>query len=348
MQINFSSAGTGVGLSLVKEFVDVHKAKIWYEDNEGQGSVFNFELSTNKETYKGENFITLVDNNIVKHGNNDKILYPSDNIENIQLPEIEDATLSNYKMLVIDDNDDIRNFLIDEFSKYFMVDFAENGQKGLQKAIDTNPDLIICDVMMPEMDGFEVTRRLKTEFQTCHIPIILLTAHSSIEHQLEGIQSGADAYIMKPFSLKYLVARVFKLIEQREQLKKRFSNEYVLDGNLIATTDKDKEFFELIDKILEEHLGDVLFSVDRFAELAKQRRTVFYKKVKGITGMSPNELIKVKRLKKAAELLLSGELTVAEISYKVGFEDPFYFSKCFKTHFKCSPSKYGQNREDTH
>ena len=223
-----------------------------------------------------------------------------------------------------------------------MVEVAEDGQKGLQKAVEINPDLIICDVMMPAMDGFEVTRRLKEDFQTCHIPIILLTAHSSIEHQLEGIQSGADAYIMKPFSLKYLVTRVFKLIEQREQLKKRFSNEYVLDGNLITSTDKDKEFFNLIDKILEEHLADTEFSVDKFAELAKQRRTIFYKKVKGITGLSPNELIKIKRLKRAAELLLQGDLTVSEISYKVGFDDPFYFSKCFKAQYKCSPSKYGQ------
>lgn len=342
MQINFSSTGTGVGLSLVKEFVDVHKGKIWYEDNQNQGSVFSLELSTDKSIYEGENFVTPSCPDIITTETSQKEIYPSNFVENIKLPEIDDSTLSNYKMLVIDDNDDIRNFLIDEFSKYFMVDTAEDGKSGMQKAIDNNPDLIICDVMMPEMDGFELTRRLKEDFQTCHIPIVLLTAHSSIEHQLEGIQSGADAYIMKPFSLKYLVTRVFKLIEQRELLKKRFSNEYVLDGNLIMPTDKDKEFFDLIDKILEAHLADYQFSVDKFAELAKQRRTIFYKKVKGITGLSPNELIKLKRMKKAAELLLQGELTVSEVSYKVGFEDPFYFSKCFKAHYKCSPSKYGQ------
>lgn len=343
MQINFSSSGTGVGLSLVKEFVEVHKGKVWYEDNlEQKGSVFNVELSTNPKIYEGANFISTALPEIIESKTDDKIVHPSEASSNISLPDIDDAVLGNYKMLVIDDNDDIRNFLIDEFSKYFMVDVAENGKEGLEKAIATNPDLIICDVMMPELDGFEVTRRLKEDFQTCHIPIILLTAHSSIEHQLEGIQSGADAYIMKPFSLKYLVTRVFKLIEQREQLKKRFSNEYVLDGNLITTTDKDKEFYNLINNILDEHLADYQFSVDKFAELAKLRRTIFYKKIKGITGLSPNELIKVKRLKKAAELLLTGEFTVSEVSFKVGFEDPFYFSKCFKTQYKCSPSKFGQ------
>lgn len=347
MQINFSASGTGVGLSLVKEFVDVHKGKVWYEDNADKGSIFNVELTTDAQIYEGENFVKSIDTEIILHDSNDKILYPSDIAETIILPEIEDTTLSNYKMLVIDDNDDIRFFLIDEFSKHFMVDSAENGEKGLQKAIECNPDLIICDVMMPEMDGFEVTRRLKADFQTCHIPIILLTAHSSVEHQLEGIESGADAYVMKPFSLKYLVARVFKLIEHREQLKKRFSNEYVLDGNLIATTDRDKEFFDLLDKILDEHLADPEFTVDKFAEYTKLRRTIFYKKVKGITGMSPNELIKIKRLKKSAELLLTGEFTVSEISYKVGFDDPYYFSKCFKAHFSCPPSRYGHIQDET-
>lgn len=343
MQIHFSYEGTGIGLSLVKEFVEVHKGKIWYESNEDQGSLFNVELSTNAEIYKGENFITPNHHDILTSGYGNNELYPSDTIsESIQLPEIEDSTLSNYKMLVIDDNDDIRNFLVDEFSKYFMVDTAEEGKSGLEKAIQTNPDMIICDVMMPEMNGFEVTRKLKEEFQTCHIPIIMLTAHSSLDHQLEGIRSGADAYITKPFSMKYLVARVFKLIEQREQLKKRFSKDHVFDGNLITSTDQDKKFFELIDTVLEEHLSDTLFSVDKFAELANQRRTVFYKKVKGITGMSPNELIKIKRLNRAARYLIEQDLTVAEVSYKVGFEDPFYFSKCFKTHFNCSPSKYGQ------
>lgn len=345
MQINFSSSGTGVGLSLVKEFVEVHKGKIWYEANAGGGSVFNIELSTDENVYEGERFVTSSHPDIIEEKASNKVTYPSETTD-LQLPEIDDAVLGNYKMLIIDDNDDIRNFLVDEFSKHFMVDTAEDGKQGLEKARENNPDLIICDVMMPEMDGFEVTRYLKEDFQTCHIPIILLTAHSSIEHQVEGIQSGADAYIMKPFSLKFLVVRVFKLIEQREQLKKRFSNEYVLDGNLITSTDKDKEFYNLINKILDDHLADYQFSVDKFAELAKLRRTIFYKKVKGITGLSPNELIKIKRLKKAAELLLTGEFTVSEVSFKVGFEDPFYFSKCFKAQYKCSPSKYGQQPDN--
>ena len=345
MQINFSYDGTGVGLSLVKEFVDVHKGRVWYGENEeqGGGSVFSVELSTDPETYKGENFVSGMIAQTEEVRDNPASLPPVTEEEEIQMPEIDDSTLSNYKMLVIDDNDDIREFLMEEFSRYFQVDVAENGEKGHQKAIDTNPDLIICDVMMPGMDGFEVTRRLRDDFQTCHIPIILLTAHSSTEHQLEGIQSGADAYITKPFSIRYLVARVFKLIEQREQLKKRFSSEYVLGGTLVTGTNQDKKFVDQINSIVEENLDDPEFTVGRFAELAGQRRTLFYKKIKGITGLSPNDFIKAKRLNRAAELLLQGDFTVSEVSYKVGFDDPLYFSKCFKAQYNCSPSKYASS-----
>lgn len=338
-QINFSNSGTGVGLSLVKEFVDVHKGKISFADNpNGKGSVFAVELSTDKETYSGENFVTAP-------------THPDVMKEDIPIaaqvfkPEEENAhvnshILAGYRLLIIDDNDDIRTFLQDGFCNGMIVDTAVNGREGLEKAIETNPDIIICDVMMPEMDGFEVTRQLKSEFQTCHIPIILLTAHSSIEHQLEGIDSGADAYITKPFSLKYVQKRVMKLIEQREALKKRFSKEFVINGNLINTTDKDKQFFEKIEKILDANYHDNAFTIDRFVELSGMRRTLFFKKVKGLTGFSPNELIKMKRLNRSTVLLKEGELTVAEISYKVGFEDPYYFSKCFKVHFDCTPTEY--------
>jgi len=339
-QINFSTSGTGIGLSLVKEFVDVHKGRINYEDNPGGGSIFKIELSTSKETYKGENFITQSHPEIVREEHIPVYIPTADNIP------IDSQTLADYQLLIIDDNDDIRSFLTDEFSRYMKIETAIDGKEGLQKAIEINPDLIICDVMMPEMDGFEVTRQLKNEFQTCHIPIILLTAHSSIEHQLEGIESGADAYITKPFSLKYIIKRVMKLIEQRERLKKRFSKEFVIDGNLVNTTDKDKQFLEKIEKILDSNYADSNFTLDKFVELSGTRRTIFFKKVKGITGFSPNELLKIKRLNRSAILLRQGELNVSEISYKVGFDDPYYFSKCFKTHFNCTPTQYKNKTEE--
>jgi signal transduction histidine kinase/ligand-binding sensor domain-containing protein/AraC-like DNA-binding protein len=332
-QIHFPGSGTGVGLSLVKEFVDVHKGKVYFEDNPGGGAVFRVELSTDRETYAGENFVALQPGVIRE----ETVSAAGAEYEEAG---VDSEVLAHYRLLIIDDNDDMCGFLADGFRGNLAVDTAVNGREGLQKAIETNPDLIICDVMMPGIDGFEVTRQLKSEFQTCHIPVILLTAHSSIEHQLEGIDSGADAYITKPFSLKYVQKRVMKLIEQREQLKKRFSKEFVIDGNLINPGSRDKQFFTKIEKILDEHYADSAFTIDAFAELSGTRRTVFFKKVKGITGFSPNELIKMKRLNRSAALLKQGELTVSEISYQVGFEDPYYFSKCFKSHFNCTPSSY--------
>lgn len=335
-QINFSNSGTGVGLSLVKEFVDVHKGKVYFEDNPNGGSIFRVELSVSRETYKGENFVVIppLSDIIEEVSPVQPVVIEPEPI----IPVMDSHILAEYRLLIIDDNDDIRDFLLDGFNNSMIVDTAADGKEGLQKAIETNPDIIICDVMMPEMNGFEVTRRLKEDFQTCHIPIILLTAHSSLEHQLEGIDSGADAYITKPFSLKYVQKRVMKLIEQRELLKKRFSKEFVIDASLTNTT--DKEFFDKLEQILNENYEDSNFTIDKFIELSGIRRTVFFKKVKGITGFSPNELIKMKRLNRSAELLKQGELTISEVSYRVGFEDPFYFSKCFKAHFGCTPKVY--------
>jgi len=330
--INYTTTGTGIGLSLAKEFIEAHKGKISFRSNQEGGSIFTVELSALKEIYAGENFVS---SNLPE----EKIPVPASPSLSLDSTMIDMETLSDYQLLIIEDNDTMRNYLGDEFRKYMLVDTAEDGKTGLQKAIDTIPDLILCDVMLPEMDGYEVTRRLKREFQTCHIPVILLTAHSSIEHQLEGVESGADDYITKPFSLTYVKKKVIKLIEQRELLKKCYSKDFVMDHNLMST-DKDKIFFEKIGKILEDNFLNSNFTIDRFIELSGVRRTLFFRKVKSMTGFSPNEMIKIRRLKESALLLKKDDLTVSEITYKVGFEDPYYFSKCFKSHFGKSPSQY--------
>jgi signal transduction histidine kinase/ligand-binding sensor domain-containing protein/DNA-binding response OmpR family regulator len=330
--INYTATGAGIGLSLAKEFIEAHKGKIYFRSNPGGGSIFTVELATQKEIYAGENFVS-------SHGLEEKAPIPMTPSFTLDETIIDRETFSDYQLLIIEDNDAMRNFLKDEFLKYLSVDTAEDGKIGLQKAIETNPDLIICDVMLPEMDGYEVTRRLKGEFQTCHIPVILLTAHASIENRLEGVESGADAYITKPFNSTYVVKRVMKLIEQREMLKKCYSKDFILHKGLVST-DKDKIFFEKVEKILEENFRNSNFTIDRFFELSGVRRTLFFRKVKSMTGFSPNEMIKIRRLKESARLLQKEDLTVSEVSYKVGFEDPYYFSKCFKSHFGKSPSQY--------
>lgn len=198
---------------------------------------------------------------------------------------------------------------------------------------------------MPGLSGFEVTRKLKRDFNTSHIPIILLTALNAPESHLEGVESGADAYITKPFSTKLLLARVFKLIEQRDKLREKFSSDLSMVRPVICTTDKDKEFTDKLTRIVEEQLENPDFTVDDFASMMALGRTIFYRKVKGVTGYAPKEYLRVMRMKKAAELLLKTDVTVAEVAYQVGINDPFYFSKCFKAQFGVSPSTYQKNKD---
>ena len=190
------------------------------------------------------------------------------------------------------------------------------------------------------MDGFEFTKRLKNDFNISHIPVILLTAYSSEEHQLKGIQLGADSYITKPFSVQYLLARVVKLIEQREKLQRKFATE---PGNLqplISTTDRDKIFLDKINAIIERNMGDAEFKLDTYAPALGLGRTTFYSKLKSIVGCSPNEYVRLLRMKRAAELLITSDINISEAGYQVGINDPFYFSKCFKNTFGKSPSQY--------
>lgn len=337
MQSSFSGDSIGVGLHLSYELVQVHKGTIEYKDNEGGGSVFTVRIPTDKTVYAEKDFL-IPGNVLLKEASSHHLLQLSE-----ELPEPEKAMvpLNHRKVLIIEDDNDIREYLKTEVSVYFEVEVAADGTSGFEKARTYDADLIICDVLMPGMTGFEVTKKLKSDFATSHIPIILLTALSSPEKHLEGIEAGADAYIAKPFSIKLLLARVFRLIEQRDKLREKFSNEPGIVRAAVCSTDRDKEFADRLSAVLEQNLSRPEFSIDEFAQLMKLGRTVFYRKLRGVTGYSPNEYLRVVRMKKAAELLLSGEnLTVAEVSYRVGISDPFYFSKCFKTQFGVAPSVY--------
>ena len=193
--------------------------------------------------------------------------------------------------------------------------------------------------MMPVMDGFEVTKILKSDLNTSHIPIILLTALDMDDKMIEGTLLGADSYITKPFSPKFLIIKINQLLEQREQLIKKYTTDPYF--NKISTfSDRDKDFMEQMHQILEQHIEDPDFNVDNFAFHMKMGRTVFYKKIKGLINYSPNEYIRIVRMKKAAELLRTTDLNVGEVACKVGINDQFYFSKCFKTQFGVSPSSF--------
>ncbi|MEB3374649.1 response regulator [Bacteroides sp. CR5/BHMF/2] len=209
-----------------------------------------------------------------------------------------DKPFKEYKVMVIDDDDDVRGLLEVQLGKYFTVSTVSNGAEGLEKLNDEQPDLVVCDVMMPEMDGFEFTKRLRKDFNISHIPVILLTAYSSEDHQLKGIQIGADSYITKPFSVKYLLARIVKLIEQREKLQRKFATAPGTLQPLISTTDKDKIFVDKINTIIEKNIGDAEFKLESYASILGLGRTTFYSKLRSIVGCSPNEYVRILRMKK--------------------------------------------------
>ncbi|HJF03406.1 MAG TPA: response regulator [Bacteroides thetaiotaomicron] len=339
MQSSFSGDSIGVGLHLSYELVQVHKGTIEYKDNDGGGSVFTVCIPTDKNVYSEKDF--LIPGNVLLKEAGGQAHHLLELSEELPEPEKIAEPLNKRKVLIIEDDNDIREFLKEEVGVYFEVEVAADGTSGFEKARTYDADLIICDVLMPGMTGFEVTKKLKSDFATSHIPIILLTALNSPEKHLEGIEAGADAYIAKPFSIKLLLARVFRLIEQRDKLREKFSSEPGIVRAAVCSTDRDKEFADRLAVVLEQNLSRPEFSIDEFAQLMKLGRTVFYRKLRGVTGYSPNEYLRVVRMKKAAELLLSSEnLTVAEVAYKVGISDPFYFSKCFKTQFGVAPSVY--------
>lgn len=337
MQSNFSGNSVGIGLHLTHELVNVHKGTIVYAENPGGGSVFTVSLPTDASVYEQKDFL-IPHNILLEEEAQQKEALSTESSDNEASLPVE--PLNKRKILIIEDDNDIREFLQNEIAQYFEVAAESDGLSGLERARTYDADLIISDVLMPGLTGFEVTRQLKNDFETSHIPIILLTAMNSTENHLEGVESGADAYITKPFSPKLLLARIFKLIEQRDKLRDKFSKDPSMAHPTICTSDKDKEFVDKLQGIMEQNLDNDQLTVDDMASMMGLGRTVFYRKVRGLTGYSPNEYIRIIRMKKAAELLLEDRLTVSEISYKVGINDPLYFSKCFKQQFSVAPTVY--------
>jgi len=328
MQVNFSANGTGVGLSLVKEFAETHHAKASYNENPAGGSIFSLELLTDYSEYD--------DVNIVKT----PALY-NDTADNNTQKEFNDSDSRN-TILVIDDNKDIRDFLCDKLSVHFNVLLAQDGKEGLDTIAEHTPDLIVCDVKMPVMDGLEFTQQIRADINLSHLPIILLTAHPSDSLQIESSESGADEYIMKPFNFRYLLSRINKLIEQREMLYRRFS-EAATKETTIVEEEEEHPFMAILEDILERKAQDFSFSIEDIMSELNLSRSNIYKKIKDVAGCTPGEYIKAWRMNKAYSLLKKGTLNVMQVAHAVGMEDQFYFSKCFKKQFGCSPSKVAKS-----
>ena len=335
MQSDYTGDSFGIGLHLSHELVGVHHGTIAYEENPGGGSVFTVTLPTDQSVYEKSDFL-VKESPILEDGYRPDISSAGKQ----ELREVQTTPLNKRRVLLIEDDNDVRGFLYSELSSCFHTITASDGKEGLAKAKEEDVDLIVSDVMMPGMNGFEVTKRLKNCFETSHVPIILLTALGNEEDMLEGIESGADAYVVKPFSPQLLVARMFQLLDQRERLRQKFCRDLESVRSSMCTTEQDLLFVRRLDAIIAAKMGDKDLNVERIAEQLHLGRTIFYRKVRGTTGYTPNEYIRVLRLRKAAEMLRDGGKNVSEVAYAVGFDNPYYFSKCFKDQFGMPPSQY--------
>lgn len=319
-------AGSGIGLALAKAFVEMHGGTIAVESDEQQGTVFIITLPVQKDCENNSAYLSGPTMNA----------FPV-----VEVLDCEEEAERNYdeskpSILIIDDNADIRSYVRGLLSDLYSVIEAADGKEGIRKAMKYVPDVIVSDVMMPGIDGVECCRRLKSELQTCHIPVILLTACSLDEQRIQGYAGGADSYISKPFNSQLLLTRIRNLIDSRQRMKQFFGDEQTLAKENLC--DIDKSFVERFKALIEEKLGDSALNVEELGKEMGLSRVQLYRKIKSLTNYAPNELLRMVRLKKAASLLASSEMSVSEVCYEVGFTSPSYFTKCFKEQFGEGPT----------
>ncbi|MBD1420482.1 hybrid sensor histidine kinase/response regulator transcription factor [Sphingobacterium chuzhouense] len=329
--------GTGIGLALSKDIIHLHGGTIYAKRNEEAGMTFTVRILAGNDHF---NPIDPQEENTVA---SEEIPYTDMDLYGEE-PLVEDRYKEDQPtLLLVEDNPELRRFIVDEFSSIYNVYEAGDGQEGYQKATELIPDVIISDVMMPGTDGIEMLKQLKDDVKTSHIPIILLTAKSAIEDQITGLSYGADFYITKPFHMDYVKYLLRNLLKNRQRFVEGMLEKPTvlkLEPEEIIITSKDEAFLREVIQIIENGMSDTGFSIDAAVNAMAMGRTTFYKKLKSLTSMSPVEFIKDIRLKRAKQLLDTGELTVTEVAYKIGFNSSGYFSTCFKEKYKVSPSDY--------
>ncbi|MBB4034194.1 signal transduction histidine kinase/ligand-binding sensor domain-containing protein/DNA-binding response OmpR family regulator [Dysgonomonas hofstadii] len=335
--LDLVDTGTGIGLALTKNIIDLHHGEIEVESALNEGSAFSVRLKLGNTHFSGEEI-----NDIEPVMNNTYISTPVLlSMEEMSVDILPDQQQKDIKMLIVEDNEELRNMLNDTFIPFYQVITASDGAEGLEKAKTELPNIIVSDVVMPHMTGTELCRIIKNDVNTCHIPIVLLTARTSVESNLEGLKIGADDYISKPFNVNILISRCNNLVNSRIILKEKFSKQPQMTPQMLATNILDKELLNKAVAIVEKNLDNPEFSVNDFALEIGMSRSNLFTKLKAVSGKTPNDFILIIRLKKAAILLKENpRLSVSEISTIVGFNSSRYFSKCFKDIYQLTPLAY--------
>ena len=340
MQSAFSSDSMGIGLHLTKALVDVHHGQISFAENRPQGSVFTISLPVDERVYRPEDFLQA-----------SRLERPSAVSRQPDYREMAAEPMNDCPILVVEDDADVAEFLKQTLQHYFNVTVALDGQSALDLLAESHDyRLVISDVMMPVMNGYELTSHIRKDNATLAIPIILLTALTGEEKRIKGLETGADAYLTKPFDTKLLIATCRQLIEQRARLRQSYAEQPAERTNVlpeIIVDERDKQLLDQMNRWLYNHISSPTLSVDDFAEAMGYRRSIFFKKVKSLTGQTPADYIRTQRMNRAAEMLRDETVSVAEVAYQVGISEPHYFTRIFKQQFGISPKKYQQgNRPD--
>jgi len=337
--------GSGIGLALVKELVDLHKWNLDVKSEVGKGTEFYLRIPLS-DTYLNENEKDLegiVDQQAVKDKTgttiNDKPLSLDEEIEQEILERNKLLELKPL-ILIVEDSEDVRSYLIGLLKNDYRINEAVDGEDGIKKSSEVMPDLIISDVMMPLMDGFEFCRKIKTEWLTSHIPVILLTAKASTESKIEGLETGADVYLTKPFSSKELSVRIKNLLEQRKSLREKFSKQIKVEPAAISVNSLDNEFLKKAFDVAEKNLSNFEFNSESFAKDMFVSRSQLHRKLLAITGQAPGEFVRAFRLRKSASLILEQRLSITQIALEVGFNSPSHFTKAFRQQFNCPPTEF--------
>ncbi|AWW32848.1 hybrid sensor histidine kinase/response regulator [Echinicola strongylocentroti] len=334
--------GSGIGLAIAKNVMDLHKGELKVNSEEGKGSTFIMELRTGREHLMNDEIIVSFKNSedITQYTDESSVLNIQEQVRSII--EEHDPSGNEGTVLIVEDNPDIAQFIQSALMEYYKVSLAENGAIGFQKAIADQPDLIISDVMMPVMDGIEFCAKVKGDLRTSHIPFILLTARTSLVYKYNGLESGADEYLSKPFELKELLLKCKNIITTQKKLKEKFAETGEFAVVEATVNSRDEEMMNSAIQIIKENLKNEFFDIQYLCEELGISRSLLFTKFKAWTNQTPNDFILSIKMKQAATLIEQGKTNVSEVGYQVGFKNPNYFSKSFKKYHGLSPKAYAQ------